>query len=127
MKKLISIFVLAGLLTFSVSYATTAKEISLNNEHIVLNDDISPLCKAAMKGDVDQVRSLIATGNKPNEKSLGMTPAMFAARYNRVEVLKVLLLNGANLNMKSENGYTAKDYAKMSNAKEVLSVIEENS
>ncbi|MDO1511955.1 ankyrin repeat domain-containing protein [Maribacter confluentis] len=52
---------------------------------------------------------------------------MFAARYNRVEVLKVLLLNGANLNMKSEKGYTAKEYAEMSNAKEVLSIIEENS
>ncbi|SNR71757.1 Ankyrin repeat-containing protein [Maribacter sedimenticola] len=127
MKKSISILMLAGLLSFSVSYANTVKEFSANNEFSAVNDDISPLCKAAMKGDVEQVRSLIAIGNGPNEKSLGMTPAMFAARYNRVEVLKVLLLNGANLNMKSEKGYTAKEYAEMSNAKEVLSIIEENS
>lgn len=109
-------------------YANTAGTTLASDLNISqTNDQISSLCKAAMKGDVDQVRSLIALGEELNEKSLGLTPAMYAARYNRAEVLKVLLLNGANLNIKSEKGYTAKEYATMSNAKDVLVIIDQNS
>ena len=128
MKKSISFLVCLSMLAVSATYATMPNNTS---SHVVVsstnNDQISSLCKAAMKGDVDQVRSLLATGEELNEKSLGMTPAMYAARYNQAEVLKVLLLNGANLNIKSEKGYTAKEYAKMSNATEALAVLNTNS
>ena len=128
MKKSISFLVCLSMLAVSATYATMPNNTSSN---VIVsstnNDQISSLCKAAMKGDVDQVRSLLATGEELNEKSLGMTPAMYAARYNQAEVLKVLLLNGANLNIKSEKGYTAKEYAKMSNATEALAVLNTNS
>lgn len=118
----ISVFTLTGV------YANTSNLINLNESvSVSINDEISSLCKAVMKGDIDQVRSLIAIGEELNEKSLGLTPAMYAARYNKAEVLKVLLLNGANLSIKSDQGYTAKDYAKMSNAKDVLDVIKQDS
>ena len=42
-----------------------------------------------------------------NEKSNGMSPLMFAARYNKVEIIKILLSNGAILNAKDEKGFTA--------------------
>ncbi|MDF4204927.1 ankyrin repeat domain-containing protein [Maribacter sp. SA7] len=114
--------------TLTGVYANNANLINVTESTAVsVNDEISSLCKAVMKGDVDQVRSLIAIGEELNEKSLGLTPAMYAARYNKAEVLKVLLLNGANLNIKSDQGYTAKDYAKMSNAKDVLDVIKQDS
>ena len=127
MKKSISLVLLMSLLTFAGSYANSGNHLNRLEINAVYTDGMSPLCKAAMKGDVDQVRSLIATGESLNEKSLGLTPAMFAARYNKAEVLKVLMLNGANLNIKSDKGYTAKEYAKMSNAKDVLEVIDSNS
>lgn len=128
MNKIILLTMSLGVLSFSSSYANTHVD-SINNLSIVaqLNDNISSLCKAAMQGDVDKVRSLLATGESVNEKSLGMTPAMYAARYNKVEVLKVLLLNQANLNIKSDQGYTVKDYAEMSKATEVLEVLNSNS
>ncbi|MGJ8714723.1 MAG: ankyrin repeat domain-containing protein [Maribacter stanieri] len=128
MKKSISIMLFISVFTLTGVYANNSNLINLNESiSVSVNDEISSLCKAVMKGDIDQVRSLIAIGEELNEKSLGLTPAMYAARYNKAEVLKVLLLNGANLNIKSDQGYTAKEYAKMSNAKDVLSVINENS
>ncbi|MEP2278719.1 ankyrin repeat domain-containing protein [Maribacter sp.] len=128
MKNSISILLLISVFTLTGVYANNANLINLNESTAVsVNDEISSLCKAVMKGDVDQVRSLIAIGEELNEKSLGLTPAMYAARYNKAEVLRVLLLNGANLNIKSDQGYTAKDYAKMSNAEDVLNVIKQDS
>lgn len=128
MKNSISILFFVGVFIMTGAYANTSvNTISSNLIVSQTNDKISSLCEAAMKGDVSQVRSLIALGEELNEKSLGMTPAMFAARYNRVEVLRVLLLNGANLNIKSKNGYTAKEYAAMSNATDVLAIIDQDS
>lgn len=128
MKNSISLMFLLGVFTVGGSYANLPMNpIESGISTTFYNDDLSSLCKAAMKGDIEQVRSLIALGEELNEKSLGLTPAMYAARYNRAEVLKILLLNGANLNIKSDKGYTAKEYAKMSNAKDVLKVIETNS
>ncbi|SHK83891.1 ankyrin repeat domain-containing protein [Maribacter aquivivus] len=128
MKKSISILLFISVFTLTGVYANTSNLINLNESvSVSINDEISSLCKAVMKGDIDQVRSLIAIGEELNEKSLGLTPAMYAARYNKAEVLKVLLLNGANLSIKSDQGYTAKDYAKMSNAKDVLDVIKQDS
>jgi len=128
MKNSISILLFISVFTLTGVYANTNNLINVNESiSVSLNDEISSLCKAVMKGDIDKVRSLIAIGEELNEKSLGLTPAMYAARYNKSEVLKVLLLNGANLSIKSDQGYTAKDYAKMSNAKDVLEVIKQDS
>lgn len=128
MKKSILICLSLGTLTLSGAYANSSAINGIAEEVVVSkNDNISSLCKAAMQGDVEKVRSLIATGESVNEKSLGMTPAMYAARYNKAEVMKVLLLNQANLNIKSDQGYTVKEYAEMSKAKDVLDVINSNS
>lgn len=128
MKKIIVLTMSLGVLGFSSSYANVNVDAPRNHTIVTpVNDNISSLCKAAMQGDVDKVRSLIATGESVNEKSLGMTPAMYAARYNKAEVMKVLLLNQANLNIKSDQGYTVKEYAEMSKATDVLEVLNSNS
>lgn len=128
MKKSISLVLLLSVFTLVGAYANANTNITKAIvTNVTYNDAISSLCKAVMKGDVDEVRSLIALGEELNEKSLGLTPAMYAARYNKAEVLKVLMLNGANLNIKSDKGYTVKEIAKMSNAKDVLQVLDSNS
>ena len=128
MKKSILFLLSIGILALSNSYANTDVANSKINETVItVNDNIRSLCKAAMQGDVEKVRSLIATGERVNEKSLGMTPAMYAARYNKPEVLKILMLNQANLNIKSDQGYTVKEYAKMSKATQVLAILDSNS
>ncbi|MGI9550345.1 MAG: ankyrin repeat domain-containing protein [Aurantibacter sp.] len=111
--------------------AITANEKVTNDQAattIMVEDfaGINSFCKAIVQGDLDTVRKLIALGEDVNQKSLGKTPAIFAARYNRAEILKVLVLNGANVKIKcDQQGFDAKKYAEMSNATEALKVIEE--
>ena len=86
--------------------------------------EISSFCKAVMQGDIDTVKRMIELGEDVNQKSLGMTPAMFAARYNKSEVLKMLIGHGANLKVKSNQGFSVKKYAELSNATDALAVLE---
>ena len=95
----------------------------LHNE-LITNVEVSSFCKSVIQGDVLTVKRLIVLGEDVNQKSLGMTPAMYAARYNKSEVLSLLIKNGANLNMKSNQGFTAKRYAELSNAQEALVILE---
>ena len=55
-----------------------------------------------------------------------MTPAMFAARYNKVEILELLIDKGADLTIRSNKGWTVQKYAKLSNAQEALVVLRDN-
>lgn len=84
---------------------------------------LNSFCKAILQGDIETVKKLIDLGEDVNQKSLGMTPAMFAARYNKAEILELLIENGANLKMKSDKGYTAKKIAELSNAQDALAVL----
>lgn len=86
--------------------------------------ELNSFCKAIMQGDIDVVKKLIELGEDVNKKSLGMTPAIFAARYNKAEILELLIDNGANLKIKSDKGYSISKYAELSNASEALRVIE---
>jgi ankyrin repeat protein len=86
--------------------------------------EINSFCKAIIQGDIETVKSLIALGEDVNRKSLGKTPAIFAARYNQAEILKVLIEKGADLTIRCDHGFTIKKYAELSNAKEVLAVLE---
>ncbi|RDY58094.1 ankyrin repeat domain-containing protein [Flagellimonas nanhaiensis] len=109
-----------------VANGISANEPSLAGSTDVYSVAFEPntFCKAIMKGDVETVKKLIELGEDVNRKSLGMTPAHFAARYNQPEILKLLIENGANLKKRSDKGYTAKRYAEMSNATQALEVIE---
>ena len=126
MKK--TILTSAMALAIMVVSANAENSTDLNDATVTTTTiesvDVNSFCKAIMQGDVDMVKRLIALGENVNQKSLGMTPAIFAARYNKVEILEVLIAEGANLKTKSDNGFTAKKYAKMSNANEALAVIE---
>ena len=77
-----------------------------------------------VKGDIETVKKLIELGVNINEKSNGMTPAMYAARFNKVEILKLLVKHGADLKIKSDKGNKVEKYAELSNAKEALVYLE---
>ncbi|WP_394751127.1 ankyrin repeat domain-containing protein [Spongiimicrobium salis] len=118
-------------LTAACMLAVTGISANNNAEHTdaavmetnVVAPEISSFCKAIVKGDIDTVRSLIELGENINRKSLGMTPAMFAARYNKTEILKLLIKEGADLKIRCDKGYTIKKYAELSNAKEALAIL----
>ena len=54
-----------------------------------------------------------------------MTPVMYAAKFNRTEILKLLISKGVNLKQKSNQGMTALKYAELSNAQEAVEIIKE--
>ncbi len=127
MKKLILSMTLV--LGFALSASSTTVNDSyeyVTNESIsMLNMEVSTFCKLIAKGDIDGVKSMIAAGTDINQKSVGMTPLMYAARHNRVEIVNLLISKGANLKVKSNRGYSALDYAEMSKAVDTYKVISE--
>jgi len=113
----------------SIVTGVKANESNLkNNDFITEIVDVKTLavssfCKAIMQGDIETVKKLIDLGEDVNKKSLGMTPAIFAARYNRVEILKLLIDRGANLKTKSDKGLTVMKQAKLSKAMDVVTYL----
>ncbi len=110
--------------------ATSSAEANNNqkfNENIattsVRTGELSSFCKAIMKGDIETVKKLINLGEDVNKKSLGMTPAIFAARYNKAKILEVLIANGADLNIRCNKGWSVEKHARLSSASAVLAVL----
>lgn len=96
---------------------------SFVNSTLVEMKEINVFCKAIVKGDIDLVKKLIALGEDVNQKSLGMTPAIFAARYNKADILRLLIKKGADLSIRSNQGHSIVKYAEAANAKEALLVL----
>jgi len=78
---------------------------------------------AISKGEFETVKQFIESGTKINKKINGMTPLMYAARYNKAEILKYLLQKGANRDMVDSQGFTALKYAELSNAFEAIAIL----
>ena len=127
MKKTILIVASACLFAVSGVYAEDKTTNEFTGTTInVKNLEINSFCKAILIGDYDTVKKLIELGEDVNQKSLGMTPAMFAARYNKADILELLIQNGADLSTKNDQGYTAMKLAELSNATDSLAVLEEH-
>lgn len=124
MKKTAVIIAIALGFTVSSSNASTPIMTYNNLEIVTTKSQVNPFCTSIAKGDIETVKKLIELGEDVNRKSNGMTPSMYAARYNRVEILKLLLDHGAKLNARSDKGMTALKYAKQSNAVDVIAFIE---
>jgi len=125
MKKLI----LSMTLVLGVAFSASSLTINDSHEPVtyesisMLSTEVSTFCKLIAKGDIDAVKSMIAAGTDINQKSVGMTPLMYAARHNRVEIVNLLISKGADLKVKSNRGYSALDYAEMSKAVDAYKVI----
>ncbi|WP_296313501.1 ankyrin repeat domain-containing protein [Winogradskyella sp. UBA3174] len=118
MKKTVVVFALA--LGFSISSLNAFNStLSLNSEvNVEKRVEVSPLCKAVATGDIVTVKKLIKKGADVNAKSNGLRPIHYAAKYNRVELIKVLLTAGSEVHATCDEGYTALAYAKKANAKD---------
>ncbi|MBF4473398.1 MULTISPECIES: ankyrin repeat domain-containing protein [Flavobacterium] len=124
MKKSIVYLGVALVAFSSVSLASNLNSFPVFKDSVEFNEiTVSPFCIAISKGDVESVKKFIEYGANVNEKSNGMTPLMFAARYNKVEIIKILLEKGARLKEKDENGFTALKHAELSNASEAIQLL----
>lgn len=123
MKKSIIISALALCVSLGAYAEPTSKVI--NSVTSVKEFKVNPFCVSIAKGDFETVKKLVSLGAEINQKSEGMTPAMYAAKYNRTDILKLLIENGANLKLKSDKGMTALKYAELHKAHEAKAIIEE--
>lgn len=67
---------------------------------------LTPLQKAIQKGDIKKVTELLDKGAKINEWNFG-TPLIMAASSGQLQIAKLLIERGADLNMIGQNGWTA--------------------
>ena len=121
MKKTIIILGLALVAFTNVSFASNGNKTKFKVESVTIN--ATPLCVAIMKGDTETVKKFIEYGVDINETSNGLTPLMFAARYNKAEIISLLISKGADVKTKDEKGFTALKYAELSNANEAILVL----
>lgn len=118
MKKSVTILALTLVLALpTVNASNFEKPVTIST--IVENPaEVSALAMAAAKGDVEKVKMLLKNGVDVNQKSNGMLPIHYAAKYNRVDVIKVLITAGSKILETSDSGLTALRYAEKSKATE---------
>lgn len=124
MKKSVIILGVALVAFANVSMASNHKLVVKNGIEFT-RSFVSPLNVAVSKGDVEIVKKFIEYGADVNQISEDMSPLMTAARYNKVEILKVLLASGARPSDKNDKGYTALKYAQLSNATEAIAILKD--
>lgn len=120
MKKSIIILGVAFIAFTGQSFASNVPASSIKEITVFTN---SPLCAAIVKGDLETVKKFIEYGADVNEGYNGKTPLMYAARYNRVEIVELLLAKGANKSVEDEAGLRAFNYAKNSNATAAMELL----
>ena len=123
MKKTIIISAIALCLSM-VSVNAKTDSTTIKNYDVEVYFKVNSFCVSIAKGDLETVQKLIARGADINESSNGMTPVMYAAKFNRVEILNLLITKGANLKAKSNKKMTAADYAELHGATEALVILE---
>lgn len=124
MKKTI-IFVGLALVAFSNVALATTNVITTSHPVEVITYDTTPLCNAIIKGDVATVKKFIEYGADVNESANGTTPLMLAARYNKVEIIKLLIEKGARIDTKDDKGFTALKYAEISKANDAVAYLKQ--
>ena len=125
MKKTIVYLGVALVAFANVSLASNVSLLSNDKITASVYQGVSPLCIAISKGDVESVKKIIEYGADVNAKSNGMTPLMFAARYNKVEILKYLVSKGAKKKKKDSKGFTALIYAEQSGAFDAVQYLKQ--
>ncbi|OUS03423.1 hypothetical protein A9Q86_00485 [Flavobacteriales bacterium 33_180_T64] len=120
MKK--SAVILALALGFSISTLSATNEIPPSNteEVTVYKYEVSPLCKAVATGNLEVVNNLLKAGADVNKKSNGMMPIHYAAKFNRVEMIKVLITAGSEIHTACDKGFTALRYAEKAKADDAV-------
>lgn len=88
---------------------------------------------AAISGEMNRVEKLLKNGAEVNSRGpaagrvpAGMTALMGAATNNHLEVVKLLISHGANINQADDGGGTALIYAVWKGNKKVVSFLLEN-
>lgn len=100
MKTIIH-FLISVALLFSVFF-NPCKSIAAKSDK-KSSDQAIHLRIAARDGDIEKIKSLLASGADVNEKNFeGDTPIHVAVIQNRKDVVELLIMNGADVNVEFE-------------------------
>lgn len=127
MKKTVFILGIAVMALGFYSFAHNESKHShaSHSKSYVISSAKETLLNAIVGGDLEAVKLLVDAGVDVNKKINGKTPLMYAARYNQVGIVKYLIDNGAKVNLKCKNGYTALKYAEFSKAFDTQKYLKE--
>ncbi|MBW1294283.1 ankyrin repeat domain-containing protein [Aquimarina litoralis] len=111
----------------SINFAKELPRAIDIQDYEVVNNKMDPFFMAVIKGDFDTVVKMIEEGSDVNLRIDGKTPLMYAARYNRADIVRLLIGKGAYISAKDNNGNTAMKFAESANAQEAIKVLKEMS
>ena len=122
MKKIILPIIVC---LFALSNVNATENLNLKKNPVEkLENTVNKLCDFIKKGDYESVKDMLEKGQKVNETHNGLTPLMFAARYDRPKIAKLLIGFGADKKAVSENGkLTALKLARISKAEKTYYII----
>jgi hypothetical protein len=89
-------------------------------------EKVTPLSFAVLNDKLTAAYLLLEHDADPEILSQGKTSLMFASRYNRPEIAKLLLSQGADINNTNEDKNTAFHYAAKYSNLEILKLLNEN-
>jgi len=123
-------YILTAALAFGlIANANSIKENNSQNDLQKLTElsivDVSPFCQSISKNDIETVKKLIKMGVSVNKYSGGKSPLMYAARYNRIEIIKLLVEKGADIKAVDKHGTSVVQYAERSGATEAYELLKE--
>ncbi|MRX63283.1 ankyrin repeat domain-containing protein [Maribacter luteus] len=123
-----------SVIAFGILFSVMINTVSANNKPTdnsirsfnMTTKNVAPISIAVVQNDYKTVEKFLELGSNVEAKSktMGMTPIMYAARYNNVEMLQLLVANGADFNVKSKMGLKAIQYAELSNATEAVAFLD---
>ena len=81
--------------------------------------------RAAWEGDINAVEQSLINGKDVNSKDdlYGDTPLLWAAGFGNKEVVKMLIEKGADVNSKTDEGWTSLHYATGGNYREIAELL----
>lgn len=101
----------AGTIIYKTDYSMMLSTIDYNI--ILFFDRFKELLDACKKGDLENVKSICTVKKHINAANdNGWTPLIVATYNNQIEIVKYLISEGANINIKNNNGTNLLMYAK---------------
>jgi ankyrin repeat protein len=91
------------------------------------NEGVGLLDEAIVNGNIEFIKYLLIEKNmdvNSTKRKSGMTPLIQAACYGNIELVKLLLSHGADLNVKDKMNLSAIDYARKLQQKKMQNFLE---
>ena len=123
MKKTVTVLALALSLSIPTLNASNPEILSTPISLVEDNTNVSALCPAVAKGEIEKVKQLLNNGVDVNKKSNGMQPIHYAARHNRLDINKVLITAGSDIHTPCDKGYSVIRHAQKTNAVEAAEFL----